>query len=123
MVKKSNTFSEILGYDNKDLLTISLFSREQDVCVGIKTIFNDLFAQQPKLRVQKKDIFEWLMLVDAFSMSIKYEVTPYTAEEIKKCVEQWDKEGKIDIEIPPNKAIKKRITNDRKFSFNETFGE
>ena len=35
MVKKSNTFSEILGYDNKDLLTISLFSREQDVCVGI----------------------------------------------------------------------------------------
>ena len=123
MVKKSNTFSEILGYDNKDLLTISLFSREQDVCVGIKTIFNDLFAQQPKLRVQKKDIFEWLMLVDAFSMSIKYEVTPYTAEEIKKCVEQWDKEGKIDIEIPPNKTIKKRITNDRKFSFNETFGE
>ena len=123
MVKKSNTFSEILGYDNKDLLTISLFSREQDVCVGIKTIFNDLFAQQPKLRVQKKDIFEWLMLVDAFSMSIKYEVTPYTAEEIKKCVEQWDKEGKIDIENPPNKAIKKSITNDRKFSFNETFGE
>ena len=123
MVKKSNTFSEILGYDNKDLLTISLFSREQDVCVGIATVFNDLFAQQPQLRVQKKDIFEWLMLVDAFSMSIKYEVTPYTAEEIKKCVEKWDREGKIDVEIPANKNIKKRITNDRKFSFNETFGE
>lgn len=123
MVKKSNTFSAVLGYDNKDLMTISLFSREDDVCIGIKTIFSELFTQQPNLSMQKKDISEWLTLLDAFSMSAKYEVTPYTADELKRCIEQWDKEGKIDIEIPLNKTIKKRITNDRKFSFVETFGE
>lgn len=123
MLKKSNTSSELLGYDNKDELTISLFCREDDICGGIYKLLIKLFQLHPKVREQKYNIYEWLETMDAFSMSLNYEVTPYTAEEFKKCVEKWDIEEKIDILLPAKKTIKKRITNDRKFSFNESFGE
>lgn len=121
MLKKSNTSTEVLGYDNKDVLTISLFSRESDVFLGVKKCFKNLFKAFPSLKNKPYTIDKWLEHIDAYSMSINYEVTPYTSDEIKMCIEKWDDEGKIDIKIPGGKRIKKRITNDREFSFNDGF--
>lgn len=123
MVKKSNTCSEKLGYDNKDELTISLFSREEDVCNGLNNALRMLIKENPSFANKFYTVSEWLEYLDAFFMSKKFEVTPYTAEELKKCVEKWDDEQLIKIQIPEGKKIKKRITNDRKISFSDKFGE
>lgn len=122
MVKKSNTFSDLLGYDNKDSMSMSLFSREKDVSEGLRKLFAELFEKHPQLKTEKKTISDWLEYLDRYSMKTRFEVTPYTADELKKCIEIWDKYGEIDIEIPKNKKIRKRITDDRLLSFTDNFG-
>lgn len=122
MVRNSNTFSASLGFDNKDVLSMSLFSREKDVSEGLRNLFAELFEYYPQLKNQKKTVFGWLECIDKYSMSTRFEVTPYTAEELKNCAEIWYKFGEIDIEIPKNKTIRKSITDDRLLSFTDNFG-
>ena len=116
MVKKSNTNSVLLGYDDKDSMLISLFNRNDDVVQGIKELFNLLFAKYPDMHTKVENVYGWLKILDSFSMSVKYEVSPYTADELKKCIHQWDEEGQIDVELPSTR-YRHRITNERKFSF------
>ena len=123
MVKTSNTNTELLGYDDKDALVISLFDRETDIQSEIKKLIIDMMDRVPQMHGRKYTVAKWLEHLDAFSMKVKYEVTPYTENELKKCVEIWDREGKIDIDTPMGKTIRKRITNERMFSFNSSFGE
>ena len=105
MVKKSNTCCEILGYDNKDDFIISLFSREDDICNGLKKSFICLFKAHPSMQKKIYTLPEWLECLDAFYMSENFEVTPYTLDELKKCVERWDFEKKISIQIPKDKKM------------------
>lgn len=116
MVKKSNTNSEILGFDNKDIIKLSLFSREDDVKIGIKNLIKQMLSDTPQLYQKEKTVSEWLEIIDAYYMNKNYEVTPYTVDELKVVITEWDNEGKINVILPQTQTIK-RITNDRKFGF------
>jgi hypothetical protein len=45
---------------------------------------------------------------------LNYQVTPYSREEVKNVVEQWDKDDFVEIIIPKGR-LRKRITYERKF--------
>ena len=123
MVKHSNTNSSSLGFDSKDIFTISMFSRSDDIENGLKTIISDMFLCSPKLKDEYYTPAKWLEWIDRFNMSRTYEVTPYTEEELKQCLTKWDNNGNGCIEIEKTtKRIRSRITNDRKIKFKDNFG-
>jgi hypothetical protein len=55
-----------------------------------------------------------LEALDRYNMKLNYQVTPYSREEVKNVVEQWDKDDFVEIIIPKGR-LRKRITYERKF--------
>lgn len=56
-----------------------------------------------------------LASLDECNMAEKYQVTPYLADELKRVIDNLDKEGFVEVNFPKGKKIVKRITNDRQF--------
>lgn len=120
MVKRSTTNSTLLGFDSKEKYVISMFSRSDDIECEIKSVLLSMFKEVPNLMSKFNTPEKWLEHIDAYRMKYAYEVTPYTVEELKSCLESWDRQGYIEIE-PTEKKIRSRITYSRNVKFKEEF--
>jgi three-Cys-motif partner protein len=115
MVKHSNSTGEQLGYDSKDQLQISLFNRQDNIEEAVIKSIKSYFISNKTLVDQTWSIVKLLEALDNYNMSIAFQVTPYTLDDVRIAIEMLDKKNGIDINIEPGKKIKKRITIERDF--------
>ncbi|HBW38310.1 three-Cys-motif partner protein TcmP [Desulfosporosinus sp. BICA1-9] len=115
MLKHSNTNNIQLGFDSKDLLQISLFHREDFLDEAIIDLIKRRFRNNRSYLDKTWTIASLLQELDAFNMSLVYQVTPYSFEEVKGALKVLDKKGLIEIIVEPNKKIRENITNDRNY--------
>jgi len=115
MLKHSNTNNTQLGFDSKDLLQISLFNREDFLDEAIIDLIKRCFRNNRSYIDKNWTIASLLQQLDTFNMSLVYQVTPYSFEEVKGALKVLDKEGLIEIIVEPNKKIRENITNDRNY--------
>ena len=115
MVKISNSNTPELSYDDKNTLTFSLFSRDDDVKHNIIILITEMLKNHKKLLSVPKSIYEWYELIDSYYMKINYIVTPYTFKEFQESIEAMDENGMICIH---SEIKRKRITQKSVISFN-----
>lgn len=115
MGKHNNSTGVQLGFDSKDQMQSPLFNRqdniETEVMKSIKTYFR---FNSSHLDLTWK-IGGLLEALDKYNMSVEFQVTHYTLNDVKSVIELFDRENGIDITIEPGKKIKKRITYEREF--------
>lgn len=120
MIKNGNSTNGKLGYDDKDAMQISLLSRQDDLFSSIVSVMKEVFNKYPKCYKAEYNIEELSQLLDDYSMYTGFNVLPYSSSELKAVIEELDRKGHIDVILPPNKRIKKRITMDRRFRIKTT---
>jgi three-Cys-motif partner protein len=114
MIKHSNTNHYSLLFDSKDQLQIALFHRETFIKEGIMEAVRNSISVDANFFNKIWTIDNLLEALDRYNMKLNYQVTPYSREEVKNVVEQWDKDDFVEIIIPKGR-LRKRITYERKF--------
>lgn len=115
MVKHNNSNDTSLVYDSKDDLQISLFNRDDFVEEGIIEVIKECMRKNNRFLHETWKVGTLLASLDECNMAEKYQVTPYLADELKRVIDNLDKEGFVEVNFPKGKKIVKRITNDRQF--------
>ena len=115
MLKHSNANNTQLGFDSKDQLQFSFFNREDFIYEAIIGLIKQCFKSNQNYINKTWTIASLLQALDDCNMSSKYQVTPYSFEEVKGALKILDGKGVIEIIVEPNKRIRECITNDRNF--------
>ena len=120
MLAHGNTAAGAFGYDNKDALQITLFSRSDFSVDVIDKAINNMITAAPRLCEAKFTVDSLSEMLDRYEMSNRFCVLPCSRNEIKDAVEKLDGQGFIEPIFPQGKRIKKRITYDREFQIKDT---
>ena len=120
MIKAGNSTNPKLGYDDKDAMQLSLLSRNDDLFLSVTSVLKNVLKKYPKQYDVEFNIEELSKFLDDYSMFTSYMALPYSSSELRTVIEKLDEQGHIEIVIPPNKQIKKRITLERKFRLKKT---
>lgn len=115
MLKHNNYTSDILGFDSKDQLQISLISRKDNLTNSILASIKSLLIKYPKNYSVDLTVEKLSEKLDTLSMLESYQVLPYTIKEVKETVEFLNEKGCIKILLVPGKKIIKPITFGREF--------
>lgn len=119
MVKHSNFYSDLLGFDSKDQLQISLFNRADYIDSSIVEIIKTCFTNRPNYFNNTWTVASLLEVLDRYNMEKHYQVTPYTFDELKGTLENMCCKGKITPIIENGKSARKNITDKREFKINQ----
>lgn len=119
MIKHGNASNNLLGFDSKDQLQISLFNRVNFVYNAIEDLITNFFRYNRSRLNQTWQIATLLNVLDCYNMRSMYQVTPYSLDEVKESIKILCKKGFVQITVPHGKRIKEDITNDRLFKIKE----
>lgn len=119
MHKYSNSNSLQLGFDSKiNELQLSFICRKDMIEEEIINTIKEIYKEHRKYFISDINISETLEIIDRYFMYKHFYVSPFTFNEVKQVVEKLYVLGCVDVILPQDKRIKKVITNDRKFNFN-----
>lgn len=120
MIKAGNSITPQLGYDDKDNMQISVLSRKDDLNSSVVSMLKKIFEKNPEKHKNDYDVNDLSQMMDDYAMCTCYHALPYSSSELKTVIEDLDKQGYIDVILPENRQIKKRITMDRRFRIKPT---
>lgn len=115
MLKHSNATIPMFLFDSKDQYQISLFNRVDFVDEVILEMIKKFFKSNLSLINRKWTVATLMEALDNWNMNSKFQVTPYSYEEVKETVKKLDREGLVQLILDPEKKIRENITNDREF--------
>ena len=115
MVKKSNSNTSELSYDDKNALNFSFFSRDDNIKQDIENTVIKMLLNNQTLVGKEASLSKWFEYVDRYNMKTQYIVTPYTFKEFQETISLMDENNLINV---VSEVKRKRITQKAVISFN-----
>jgi len=115
MLKHCNLCGTQLGFDSKDQFQISLTHRSDYITDDIIKLVKEYCRENSSFCEKSWTVSSLLETLDSYNMKLKYQVTPYSVEEIKNAIKHLDRDNQIELIVHPNQKIRDRITDDREF--------